>query len=420
MSGGDVEGHGLPPAADRALDALRASIDAIDERLVALLAERLRLAQEIGRAKVGTGLGFFDPARERRVLEKVRALAGADLPSDRIEAIYREIISASRTAQAGETVLVHGAFGSVAHEAAVLRFGTGARFDFTPSDRETFHRLDGGGCDYAVISLEGRSLEVSFDRLDLFLHSAAQVFAEVSVRPRLALLVPADDGSGQTAALPPPGASPTAEPAHGMTMDASAPFPVAHPATPMLPGGEVRGVPAGLAVFGVPSTLARASGFLAARSDLAVNVAATLPDALRVAAERGGAVLASPLVATLCGWREVASGIEDESAGRRRFFVLASRSAPPSGRDRTLLLLVLANRSGALHAVTEVFVECGINLSWMEPKSSHLGSWDHLFLFELDGHRDDPAVARTVERLAGRTEVLRVLGSYPREAEGRG
>ena len=65
--------------------------------------------------------------------------------------------------------------------------------------------------------------------------------------------------------------------------------------------------------------------------------------------------------------------------------------------------------------VTEVLVESGLNLSWMEPKSSHLGSWDHLFLFEIDGHREDPAVARAVERLARRTEVMRVLGSYPHE-----
>ena len=357
-----------------ALGRLRSDIDGIDRQLVDLLSERLQIALEIGKAKVRAGHSFFDPVRERRVLDKVRGLAGHRYPPDRIESIYREIISASRTAQAGEMVLIHGAPGSIAHEAAHLRFGTGPRFDWTPNDADVFGRLADGSCDYAVVSLEGRSLELSVERLDLFLHSSAEVFAEVAVRSTLSVFAP-------------PGTTP--------------------------PSGTQ--VPLDAPVFGTPANLARASAFLSTRTEAPVEVAATLGDALRAAESRGGMVLAPPVVGVTFGWSEVAGGVQDESARKRRFFVLATRSAPPSGRDRTLLLLVLANRSGALHGVTEVLVESGLNLSWMEPKSSHLGSWDHLFLFEIDGHREDPAVARAVERLARRTEVMRVLGSYPHE-----
>ena len=365
----------------RSLDRLRGDIDGIDQQLVDLLSERLRLAQEIGKAKAESGRSFFDPARERRVFEKVRGLAGHRYPPESLESIYREIISASRTAQAGETVLVHGSPGSLAHEAAHARFGTGPRFEWTPSDREVFGRLGDGSCHYAVVSLEGRSLEVSIDRLDLFLHSSAQVFAEVAVRPRLSVLVP-------------PGSSLAQAGSRGSA------------------DGEL---PANVPLFGTAGILAAASTFLSERTEAPVEVMATLADALRAAESRGGAILAPPVVAAVHGWREIAIAVQDEAGARRRFFVLAPGSAPPCGRDRTLLLLVLANRSGALHGVTEVLVECGLNLSWLEPKSSHLGSWDHLFLFEVDGHREDANVARAVERLAGRTEVLRVLGSYPRE-----
>ncbi|MEZ4648788.1 MAG: chorismate mutase [Candidatus Eisenbacteria bacterium] len=388
-----------------ALDRLRSDIDGIDQQLVDLLSERLRIALEIGKAKVRAGHSFFDPVRERRVLDKVRALAGHRYPPERIESIYREIISASRTAQAGEMVLVHGAPGSPTHEAAHLRFGTGPRFDWTPNDAEVFGRLADGSCDYAVVSLEGRSLEVSVERLDLFLHSSAQVFAEVAVRPTLSVFAP-------------PGVVPdvvqgSAEPSGGRSADLTAGSTVGAPASRVpLPDAQV---PRSVPIFGTPANLARASGFLSTRTEAPVEVAATLGDAIRAAESRDGMVLGPPVVGVTFGWPEVLSGVQDESVGKRRFFVLATRSAPPSGRDRTLLLLVLANRSGALHGVTEVLVESGLNLSWMEPKSSHLGSWDHLFLFEIDGHREDPAVARAVERLAGRTEVMRVLGSYPRE-----
>ena len=63
------------------IDELREKIDATDRELVRLLAERQRLSRDIGETKFGVGLPVTDAARERRVLDKVRALA-ADLGVD--------------------------------------------------------------------------------------------------------------------------------------------------------------------------------------------------------------------------------------------------------------------------------------------------------------------------------------------------
>ncbi|MFP5416456.1 MAG: chorismate mutase [Actinomycetes bacterium] len=57
------------------LAALRASIDNLDQALVCLLAERFRITQEVGVLKATRGLPAADPERERRQIERLRALA---------------------------------------------------------------------------------------------------------------------------------------------------------------------------------------------------------------------------------------------------------------------------------------------------------------------------------------------------------
>ncbi|MDN5571938.1 MAG: chorismate mutase [Propionibacteriaceae bacterium] len=57
------------------LTTLRASIDNLDRALICLLAERFRITQEVGHLKAGRGLPASDPERERRQIERLRALA---------------------------------------------------------------------------------------------------------------------------------------------------------------------------------------------------------------------------------------------------------------------------------------------------------------------------------------------------------
>jgi chorismate mutase len=57
------------------LTELRQSIDNIDAALVHLLAERFRCTQHVGRLKAERGLPPSDPARERKQIGRLRALA---------------------------------------------------------------------------------------------------------------------------------------------------------------------------------------------------------------------------------------------------------------------------------------------------------------------------------------------------------
>jgi prephenate dehydratase len=43
--------------------------------------------------------------------------------------------------------------------------------------------------------------------------------------------------------------------------------------------------------------------------------------------------------------------------------------------------------------------------------------WEYLFFVDFEGHMDDPEIRKCMEDLRGKTNFLKILGSYPRGEE---
>jgi len=82
------------------LPVLRERIEAIDQEIVWLLAERVALAQRVGPLKQAAGKPTLDPQREvqvvRRVADRARELG---LPEEDIRQIFWTVIGLSRRVQ---------------------------------------------------------------------------------------------------------------------------------------------------------------------------------------------------------------------------------------------------------------------------------------------------------------------------------
>jgi chorismate mutase len=82
------------------LDDWRSKIDEIDNRLVRLIAERIRIAGEIGKKKNEQNRQAEDRAREKVVLENVTRIAREEnVNAEDVAVIYKEIIAASKRTQ---------------------------------------------------------------------------------------------------------------------------------------------------------------------------------------------------------------------------------------------------------------------------------------------------------------------------------
>ncbi|MCI0434789.1 MAG: chorismate mutase [Gemmatimonadetes bacterium] len=86
--------------AARRLAMLRESVEAIDRRLIGLIAERVALAREIGREKKAAGLPTLDPSREVEIVSgAVREARDAGLDPETVRDIAWRIVGLSRRAQ---------------------------------------------------------------------------------------------------------------------------------------------------------------------------------------------------------------------------------------------------------------------------------------------------------------------------------
>jgi 3-deoxy-7-phosphoheptulonate synthase / chorismate mutase len=81
------------------LRRLRDSIDVVDQQILLLLAERLRLVLEVGELKRLNKVDVYDPERERSMLDRIARSAPAPLDGSTARRIFEHVIKEYRGAE---------------------------------------------------------------------------------------------------------------------------------------------------------------------------------------------------------------------------------------------------------------------------------------------------------------------------------
>jgi len=82
--------------ADPELDALRRTIDEIDEKILELVAARVRVVLAVGAYKRLHALPVYDPERERSMLDRLCSIAPEPLAPDTVRRIFERLVDESR------------------------------------------------------------------------------------------------------------------------------------------------------------------------------------------------------------------------------------------------------------------------------------------------------------------------------------
>jgi len=77
----------------------RNHIDAVDLKLLALLNERTRIVEEIGRIKQDLSLPIYEPKREDQVFHNVTSNNSGPLSAEALKRIFERIIDEMRNIQ---------------------------------------------------------------------------------------------------------------------------------------------------------------------------------------------------------------------------------------------------------------------------------------------------------------------------------
>ena len=82
----------------------RKKIDELDRKMVELLNERAQAAKEIGKLKRSTDMPIYEPDREKRIFENVKAVNRGPLGDLDLTQVFERIIDIMRNLQKKEIV----------------------------------------------------------------------------------------------------------------------------------------------------------------------------------------------------------------------------------------------------------------------------------------------------------------------------
>ncbi|NNU81487.1 prephenate dehydratase [Halovulum dunhuangense] len=131
------------------------------------------------------------------------------------------------------------------------------------------------------------------------------------------------------------------------------------------------------------------------------------------------AALASPLAGRIYGLETLSSGIEDNKSNTTRFLLMAPQptTIPSDVPSITTFLFRVRNIPAALYKAMGGFATNGVNMVKLESYMLNGSFTATQFYADIEGHPDDPAVARAMEELRYFTSYLKVLGTYPAALE---
>jgi len=83
------------------LNEIRSRLDAIDDEMIRLFVQRMRLVSDVAAYKKENGLPILDTGRERQIVNRVSLQAGEDL-EHYARLLYQTLFSVSRAYQADQ------------------------------------------------------------------------------------------------------------------------------------------------------------------------------------------------------------------------------------------------------------------------------------------------------------------------------
>jgi prephenate dehydratase len=128
----------------------------------------------------------------------------------------------------------------------------------------------------------------------------------------------------------------------------------------------------------------------------------------------GAAAIASRTAAKVYRARILATHLEDHHENFTRFLLLAKTPAVSPRADKVSIVFSTRNVPGALFKCLSVFALRDIDLSKLESRPLRGKPWEYMFYVDFIGNTREARCQKALAHLAEVTNLLRVLGCYPR------
>ena len=348
------------------LNKHRKAIDQLDKQIVNLLNARTQHVLKIGEIKIKNGEEIYAPHRESAVLNRVTKLNTGPITNESLRAIYREIMSSALSLEKSMTIAYLGPEATFTHMAAIHRFGSSLIYSAQKTIADVFTEISRKRADYGVVPVENSTEGVVTHTLDMFVDSDLKIVSQIVL-------------------------------------------PIKHC---LVSNTKLKDISK---LFSHPQALGQCRAWLQNHLPNAeiIETSSTTRAAELASRENSAAAIASALAAEKYGLRILQSDIQDNSSNATRFLVLGRQCPPPTGKDRTSLMLSIADEVGALHRALAPMRRHKLNMTKIESRPNKRKAWEYFFFVDCDGHFEDKKLATALKQIAKACNFVKVLGSYP-------
>jgi chorismate mutase/prephenate dehydratase len=345
------------------------ALDKVNRELVRLLNEHARLAEQWARGRSEEGGLLHDSHAEQLLLQQVVETNRGPLSERCVRAVFRELISGTRTLLKPLRVAYLGPTYSYSHLAAVERFGSSAELVPVATIAAVFEELNRAQVNFGIVPIENSTDGRIVDTLGMFTRLPVRICGEVQLRIHHFLL-----GKGERADV--------------------------------------------LEVYSKPQALSQCREWIAKHLPQArtIEMTSTAAAAQLAAEKHGAAAIASLQAGVNYGLTVLADNIEDNKNNITRFAVIGDHEGRRTGRDKTAAMFQIPHTPGSLADAMTVFKRNRINLTWIESFPMPNTESEYLFFVEMEGYHTDAKIKRALTALQRKTERLEILGSYAKSS----
>jgi len=374
------------------LQDYRKQIDRVDEEILRLFTERMKICAKIAEYKMQNNLPVFDPARERAKLSDIYERAEEDMrtytnvlfsllfelsrlhqkkiirPSTELmRQIERAIEETDKSFPEHAVVACQGVEGAYSQLACEKLFAVPNIMYFS-SFEGVFAAIDKGLCRYGVLPIENSTAGSVNKVYDLMMQNRFYIVRSVRLKVDHSLLAK--------------------------------------------PGASISGIKE---IYSHAQAISQCAGFLSSLPGVKVIECENTAAAAKMVAESDRsdiAALSSRYCADLYGLVCLKSSVQDKGNNYTRFICISKDLEIYPGADKTSLMLSVPHKPGSLYRVLSRFYALGINLNKLESRPLPDRDFEFMFYFDLDTPVYSDALIQLIGQLESTCDDFRYLGSY--------
>ena len=372
------------------LEELRGQLDVVDDQIVKLYEERMKICEQVGEYKVEAGRKVFDRVREKEKLQNVASKVSSDFDKKGIQELYQQLMSMSRKLQYQQLVkagalgrlpfieidslgvekarvVFQGAEGAYS-QAAMMRF-FGERIDSIHVDsfRDAMSAIEEGSAEFAVLPIENSTAGIVSEIYDLLVEFENYIVGEQILKIEHCLLG--------------------------------------------VPGTKISDIQT---VYSHPQSLMQSSRFLGGHSWQQISMPNNAFAARKVAEDRlkTQAAIASEYAGKVYGLEVLQKPVNNVSNNSTRFIIVTNQKIFKKNAKKISICFEVPHESGSLYHMLSHFIYNHLNLTKIESRPIEGRTWEYRFFLDFEGNLEDSAVKNALRGLREEASNMKILGNY--------